>query len=609
MKTDDLILLPRPANLARKPGCVRLPSRMTLPEGLPDLVHQCAQALCSDTSGPELVVGIDSKLESPEGYRLVCRDKAIALDGGSAAGVWYGLQTLRQLAVNGKDFPCVEILDTPDFAERGFMLDISRNKVPTMESLFRLVDLLSSIKINQLQLYTEHTFAYTGHELVWGEASPMTGEQVRELDAYCRSRYIELVPNQNSFGHLERWLRWPEYQHLAESPHGWNFGDHLSKECGTVLKPNDESLAFVESLYRELLPNFSSRKFNIGCDETWELGKGWSRPQVRETNKHEVYLQFLIKLADRVKGHGRQPLFWADILLNDPESIKRLPKDMIPVIWGYEADHPFDEQCALVANSGLQYHVAPGTSTWKTLTGNLANAFPNLRNAAHNGLANGASGYLITNWGDLGHHQTWPLTLPGLAYGAALAWSGKANRDADITPSLATFVLDEPSGNLAEALMRAGSLDAHFATAKAAIADRLFQIFFCRNTNLSHHLDDMRPGLLREIDSELSAIRALASETRPPAVEASACREELILSIDMARFAIRRGLCWRELIEDGKPVPAATLRSTLQELIGRFENTWLTRNRPGGLHDSSARMRNTLSQLGPAAAPIDYNPG
>ena len=86
------------------------------------------------------------------------------------------------------------------------MLDISRNRVPTMQTLLELVDLLASWKINQLQLYTEHTFAYRNHPIVWADASPMTGEEILALDAYCRERFIELVPNQNSYGHMTPWL-------------------------------------------------------------------------------------------------------------------------------------------------------------------------------------------------------------------------------------------------------------------------------------------------------------------------------------------------------------------------------------------------------------------
>src|SRR3989304_4735960 len=116
--------------------------------------------------------------------------------------------------------PECHIADWPDFTHRGVLLDVSRDKVPTMETLFDLVDLLASWKINQVQLYMEHTFAYRGHEVVWQHASPLTGDEIEALDTFCGNRYVGLVPNQNSLGHMHRWLIHEPYRRLAECPEG-----------------------------------------------------------------------------------------------------------------------------------------------------------------------------------------------------------------------------------------------------------------------------------------------------------------------------------------------------------------------------------------------------
>jgi hexosaminidase len=182
--------------------------------------------------------------------------------GADEAGLFYGVQTLRQIVAQTGDhpLPCLEIEDWPDFPVRGVMLDISRDKVYRMETLLMLVDELSSWKINQLQLYTEHTFAYAGHEMVWGDASPIIPEEILILDRYCQERFIELVPNQNSLGHLSRWLKHPQYQHLAETtePVATPWGG-LQIEPYSLSPVLPESLAFISSLYDQLLPNFSSK--------------------------------------------------------------------------------------------------------------------------------------------------------------------------------------------------------------------------------------------------------------------------------------------------------------------------------------------------------------
>ena len=166
-----------------------------------------------------LVIRLNEAMDVPaEGYKLAIRPDGIEITASTPAGAFYGACTLKQIAtqVDGP-LPCLSITDWPDLASRGIMLDISRDKIPTMETLYRLVDLMADWKLNQLQLYTEHTFAYLAHPIVWQDASPMTGEQIMDLDGYCASKFIELVPNQNSFGHMERWLKHDDYRPMAEA--------------------------------------------------------------------------------------------------------------------------------------------------------------------------------------------------------------------------------------------------------------------------------------------------------------------------------------------------------------------------------------------------------
>ena len=166
----------------------------------------------SDDIGVTLSV-VPGSVRHPQGYELTITPAGIHAVAGTAAGVFYAVCTLIQLLessfqlpVSSFELPALRISDWPDFPARGVMLDVSRDRVPTMATLYDLVDLLASWKVNQLQLYTEHTFAYRNHPEVWAEASPITGEEILALDAYCRERFVELVPNQNSFGHMAPWL-------------------------------------------------------------------------------------------------------------------------------------------------------------------------------------------------------------------------------------------------------------------------------------------------------------------------------------------------------------------------------------------------------------------
>jgi hexosaminidase len=508
-----------------------------------------------------------------DGFRITAKETGVCIEGNTAAALNYAIATIRQVCASDPDgaFPCGVFEDFADFPVRGYMLDISRCKVPTMQHLRRLVDALSSLRYNQLQLYMEHTFAYPQHPLVWAEASPMTAAEVRELEAYCKTRHIELVPNQNSFGHMERWLRYPAYHHLAECPNGYIHPIAGPREYGSVLYPGAQSKKFLQGLYDALLPNFSSQRFHVGCDEPWELGQGRSRQAVAKNGKHNVYIDFLHKINDLVSERGRIMHYWADILLECPQLIAAAPKEGVPIIWGYDVNHPFAGQCALLAANGMEFQVAPGDATWKCFSGRLQTTLKNQRLAAIEGKRYGAHGYLLTHWGDLGHHQTWPTTLPGLVMGGQFAWNADSAAEHGLEAIINQLFFKEESPVMAKVLIDLGELDAKLPSI------RVGSWFY--------------EALMREVDTPLptAAIAALLEEldaiekrlrTAQPNVSDSDClRGEIRLGIEMTRMAV---------IRNGGHGDVSAWEQLRPNLINEFKNVWLQRNRSGGLGESLA---------------------
>ena len=454
------------------------------------------------------------------------------------------------------------------FAVRSYMLDISRDKVPTMGTLKQLVEILEKFNYNQLQLYTEHSFAYSKHEAVWKDASPMTAQEIRELDLFCAMHGIDLVPNQNSFGHLECWLVKPEYNHLAELPHG---GAPLPwggfKKDPTTLCPTDPaSLEFLAGLYDELLPNFESRLFNIGCDETFDLlGEGRSAAAVKEKGEGRVYLEFLLKVAELVRKRGKRPMFWGDVILRHPELVPELPKDLIALDWGYEGNHPFMDEAAKFAAAGLDFYVCPGTSSWNSLAGRVENMRENRIAAERAGHLHGAKGVMVTDWGDGGHWQPLAASLPGLILGGNLAYSGASAAKMDLEDAL-NAVMGVPLGGT---LLRLGTLYLRGGALRAN-ASELFRIL-ANDRGYSRH-----PGLTDHILTEISAI-------------AEGCRH------DAARFAggAYPNVWAQEIMYMANLVDAACNRrdeKRLRFLREEHGRVWRLRNREGGRADSLAKL-------------------
>lgn len=432
------------------------------------------------------------------------------------------------------------------------MLDVSRDRVPTMKTLRELVDLLALCRYNQFQLYTEHAFAYSEHREVWEEASPLTAAEVRKLDAYCRMQGIELVANQNSFGHMERWLKLPKYNPLARFPHGgaitpWG----TVKKYPTTLDPdNPDSLKLIEGLFDELLPNFTSPLVNVGCDETFEI------------TDPEEYLGFLLKVLAAAEKRGKRPMFWGDIVLRHPELIERIPKNAIALDWGYEGNHPFAAECAKFAKTGLDFYVCPGTSSWRSLGGRVENMRENLEAAEAAGRRFGAKGYLVTDWGDEGHWQPLVASLPGIVLGGAFAASGAKAAKMDLELEL-NRIMDAP---LAGPLLKLGTLYLRGGALRANCSE-LFNIL------LNDHGYSRHPGLT---DAVLDEISGIAHGVRI-AVERYADHNDWAKEIAYMASLIDCA-CHRR--DEGR------LRA-LRDEHGRI---WRLRSREGGRADSLAKL-------------------
>jgi hexosaminidase len=394
----------------------------------------------------------------PAAYTLGISARGVAIHYREEDGLRAAVATLRQLLREyGRRLPMLAIRDHADFAKRGVMLDISRGRVPTLETLIELVGHLADFKVNEFQLYIEHTFAYRKYKPVWRDWGAITGVEIQKLDARCRQLGIELVPNQNSFGHLRQWLEYAPLRRLAETDKPWPDQSGAFLRYPSTLAPaNPGTLPFLRGLYDELLPNFTSGHFNVGCDETWDLGRGQSRDLCEAKGKGPVYLDFLGKIHREVKARGRRMMFWGDILLHYPELVEELPRDVIALNWGYEADHPFEREAGVFAKSGIPFYVCPGTSTWMTLIGRHDNCFANLKRAAKAGLEQGAAGYLNADWGDGGHPQ--PLAVSYIPYiaGAAFSWCAQTYDKRLLAAVASRDVFRDATGRVGEAALALG---------------------------------------------------------------------------------------------------------------------------------------------------------
>lgn len=546
--------------------------------------------------------GLDSINLKPQEYYLKIEKESITILGQNAAALFYAKQTLLQLlsysVTEAKALPCMVINDYPDFERRGYMLDVSRDKVPTMESLYKLIDLLASWKINEFQLYTEHTFAYKNHKIVWENYSPLTAGEIRELDKYCTDRFINLVPNQNSFGHMERWLEHDEYLDLAECP----------ETCQTVWGPskrhsldptNPKSFELMQELYAELLPNFSSKYFNIGCDETMELGLGNSAPVCKKEGKGRVYLDYLKKLNAEANKLGKQTQFWGDIIINHPELIEELPKNMIAMVWDYDSSFPAGKNLPKFAAAGLDFYVCPGTSAWNSLIGRNTNGFGNLKNASLQGKKYGAKGYLNTNWGDYGHWQPLSVTYPAMMLGAAYSWSCDEKSLQNLEFLLNHYIYQDKTGKTAEAILKLGYADQKTNMPNGnANAFHLMLFRYKWTMDGNYQTRELTVEGLQAAEKEILDALEILKTAEPQSDDSVILIAETEQAANLAIHGIHLGIA-RLMAKDKatENIPAevkAELKAELKPLIENHRKLWIVRNRPGGLDDSAGKLEELI---------------
>jgi hexosaminidase len=572
----DWIVLP--------PSCSRrlrervLESALRLSDALNRSVRVAAAV--PQQGGVLLEISMDAKALGDQAFELRLSGTERTLQAGDEAGAFYGCLAFVQLIEQfGARPPALGISDAPDFPARGVMLDVSRCKVPTVATCKQLIDRLAGMRLNQVQLYIEHTFAFSAHKAVWHDASPFTHEDILELDQYCADRFVELVPNFNSFGHFGRWLKHPEYRYLAECP------DSDDPDC---LAPNAASIKFLEGLYDEYLPNFSSGTVNVGCDETWELGKGRSKARATKTSTTAVYLAFIKKVHKLCKKKGRRMQFWGDIILHQPELINELPQDILALCWGYDDDHPYNKECRAFAEAGIEFHVCPGTSAWNSITGRTDNCLANLQNAARNGLKYGATGYLNTDWGDGGHHQVLPVSYLGFAAGAAYSWNLKSNRTVDLAGALSRHFFQDPTGKLGQFCLDLGRTLNRLPGLKRHNCSAINQLLFGKLKGGRLDISGITKAQYRAAEAWLDSISADLADARPACSDKDLVMQELRHALAASHYAIHRG----QFAQFGDGT-AEALHHELQGLVMVHEEQWLARNRRGGLRESSTRLRKT----------------
>jgi hexosaminidase len=358
-----------------------------------------------------------------EGYVIApdpngSRDAGLALTAETSAGIFYALQTVKQLIVgdgSAAHLQIATIRDWPAMQYRGLSDDMSRGPIDTLEFQKKIIRTLAAYKDNLYSPYFENTQQYASNPLPAPPGGSISAADAREIVAYARQYHVMVVPDQEAFGHLRHALVYEEYQPLAETPHG------------AVLAPAQPgSLSLIKSEFTELAKLYPSPFLHVGADETDDLGLGQSKAAVEAQGLGPVYLSFMQQIDQTLRPLNRKLLFWGDIAEKSPDLLKAMPasfkQNTIAISWHYSPSAKgFTKYLNYFKSAGFETWVAPGINNWNRVYPNYNYGLENIQQFTRDGQAMGASGQLNTLWNDDGEalaSNNWY----GILFGAAAAW-------------------------------------------------------------------------------------------------------------------------------------------------------------------------------------------
>ena len=601
-------LLPSPRRLERLPGTCHLDPRARIVPDSGSPAEERAATFLADRLGERAAESIplasapgasswnlilSETGSDPEGFRLRVDTDNVLLEGGPA-GLRYGAETLAQLAGPDRRLPAVLIRDGPALPRRGFLLDISRGKVPRVDTVRRIIELLARLRYNELLLYTEHTFQFERHPEIGAESGGYSAAEIRGIDAHARRHGVELVPCLQTFGHFRRILEKAPYRALAESERLWS----VSPEApGTY--------PLLRDMLEEYLPNFASGWAHINCDEPVDLGKGLSRTRAAQEGPAAVFAGHVNRVAGMVRELGKRPMIWADVLADHPEARDLLDPDITLADWWYEPDHDFD-RVRRFAETGRDFLTVAGTSSWSSLFPRLDTALPNIRGHARAAKRFGAAGFILTDWGDGGHFNLFGGSLYPVAAGAQAAWGDEGRPEAEFAAAFSEHVAGDASGFSGDFCARLGRLHdtgfGHFNHSP------LKTVFF--ETRLRR---SPRTPTRKALEATLAELRRLTAETDTHGLPPGPAGAEWRFVLDASLLAAERGLAGLDLREAARGGSAADRRladelkalADRQVQLGRrFRELWLRANRPEGIGTSLELFRRAGTALRRAARAV-----
>jgi len=545
----------------------------------------------------------NEKEGNKEYYKLVVNANGVSVHAYSPAGLYYAVQTIRQLMTDQASLPFVEIEDQPALPYRGVMMDFAHGGLPTVEEIKRQIAFLSKWKVNQYYFYNEVSIAMKGYE-VMNYGAAYSQEQVKEIIAYARERYMDVIPFVAFYGHLHDLLKQEKYASLAIGKYG------------EELDPRDPQVKVVlQDWIKQYTQLFSSPFVHVGFDETWETNR-ISQDVDSSIHSEQLWLQHLDFVQSEWKKYGRTVLAWTDMNTYYPDIMSKFPKEVIPVIWEYAPDTAAIHQYLdPVLKEKRAFFIQPAVSGWGHVYPSTDYTYDNIDLTLKAGVQHQTLGFITSVWTDAVEPYVRPSWM-FMAYGCIGAWQGTAPDKRTFTARYSDVMYPAASDEIREALLGLGRTIDHLSKCLGKNTSNLpggtiveswsnpFSTYYLENTRT--HFEAFKAARLESEEAQAWLIRALEkSGGRDSAFIHSLLVSARLLHYTATRFIWARVICdrWNEAMLGKKKNDfvyydiAYICHGFIQDVMDEggsikdaYKESWLSENMPYRLNTMAGRF-------------------
>ncbi len=299
----------------------------------------------------------------------------------------------------------------------GVMIDMSRNAVMRVSELKNMIDLLQKMGYNALELYTEDTYEVTGEPYFGYLRGKYTVEELKEIDAYAKTRGVELIPCIQTLAHFTNLVKLPAYADIVDV-------DDI------LLIDEPKTYELLDKIFASLAESFTSRNVNIGMDEAHFVGLGAYLRKHGYTERVQLLLRHLQKVVEIATRYGFKPHMWADMFFRlaskngdyynvneiDEEVKKLIPEEVTLVYWDYysKKQEDYDRLIKVHQSFGREVWFAGGAWRWAGFAPHNEFSLYTMERAMRSVAEHGVKDVLITMWGDNGSECSFYSVLPSL---------------------------------------------------------------------------------------------------------------------------------------------------------------------------------------------------